>query len=240
MPSRNSTVPNLDLKSLKTDTDNGKISSPLTPGAQSSDGLSPLTPRSPKSGSSSPFFKGTTIRPVTQDSSTKATSPTIPPLSGNLTADTAPEPSTPGLTAIPQYFPSPNDSSKHTRDASKSFFGTLKAPKSSHRTQRSDSSENSTEPPKSRCSSRDRKSSMTPKMTESIPDLPTTIGRAAETEKSKCSYSANLLQRKLLTTLFKQAGPLLAISARSKQPRGRRAPTWIPRKRRASRDLQIS
>ncbi|KAJ5127322.1 hypothetical protein N7448_008101 [Penicillium atrosanguineum] len=194
MPSRNSTVPNLDLKALKTDHTDGKLSSPLTPGGQSSDGLSPLTPKSPKSGSSSPFFKGATIRPVTQDSSSKATSPTIPTSPGNLNAETAPEPSTPGFTAIPQYFPSPKDSHKHSRDASKSFFGTLKAPKSSHKTQRSDSSENSTEPPKSRGSSRDRKSSMT-KLTESTPDLPGTIARAAENEKSEASSTDKRTQQ---------------------------------------------
>lgn len=186
MPSRNSTVPNLDLKSLKVDFSSGKLSTPLSPGAQSSDGLSPLTPRSPKSASSSPFLKGATIRPVTQDSSSKANSPTIAPKSPGLSAtELAAEPSTPGLTAIPQYFPSPKDSGKtaHTGDASKSFFGNLKAPKSSHRTQRSDSSENSTEPPKSRGSSRDRKTA--PKPYESTPDLPGAFAKAIESEKSE-------------------------------------------------------
>ncbi|KAJ5166705.1 uncharacterized protein N7482_005486 [Penicillium canariense] len=185
MPSRKSNVPNLDLKSLKVDSSDGKISSPLSPGGQSSDGPSPLTPRSPKSTSSSPFLKGATIRPVTQDSSSKANSPTIPPKSPGLsTVEPTAEPSTPGLTAIPQYFPSSKDSGKtsHARDASKSFFGTLKAPKPSHRTQRSDSSGNSTEPPKSRGSSRDRK--MAPKFHESTPDLPGALARAGESEKN--------------------------------------------------------
>lgn len=186
MPSRNSTVPNLDLKSLKVDFTNGKLFTPLSPGAQSSDGLSPLTPRSPKSPSSSPFLKGTTIRPVTQDSSSKGNSPVLAPKSPALSA-TEPglEPSTPGFTAIPQYFPSPKDSGKgsHARDASKSFFGNLKAPKPSHRAQRSDSSENSTEPPKSRGSSRDRKTA--PKFYESTPDLPGALAKAGEIEKSE-------------------------------------------------------
>ncbi|KAJ5449929.1 uncharacterized protein N7458_006378 [Penicillium daleae] len=184
MPSRNSTLPNLDLKSLKVDFTNGKLTTPLSPGAQSSDGLSPLTPRSPNTASSSPFLKGATIRPVTQDSSSKSTSPVIPPKSPGLSAtELGPEPSTPGLTAIPQYFPSQKDSkSSHTRDASKSFFSTLKAPKSSHRAQRSDSSENSTEPPKSRGSSRDRKTA--PKFHESTPDLPGALAKAGESDKN--------------------------------------------------------
>lgn len=177
MPSRQSTVPNLDLGSLKADTNNGKLSSPISPSAQSSDLPSPLTP---KSASSSPLFKGATIRPVTQDSS-KVNSPTIPTSPGSLTA----EPPTPGLTAIPQQFPSSKDSSKHSRDASKSFFGTLKAPKTSHRPQRSDGSDHSTEPPKSRGSSRDRRSQMPPKLYESSPDLPTVIAQAGESEKSE-------------------------------------------------------
>jgi hypothetical protein len=173
MPNRNSTVPNLDLSSFKTETKKDKVSSPLTPNGQSSDGLSPLTPRSPKSASSSPLFKGATIRPVTQE----ATSPTLP-----LSPHTAPaEPLTPGITAIPQHFPSPKDS-KHSRDASKSFFGNLKAPKSSHKSQRSDSSENSTEPPKSRGSSRERRTPMTTKTYESTPDLLGALAQANESE----------------------------------------------------------
>ncbi|KAJ5180543.1 hypothetical protein N7492_003753 [Penicillium capsulatum] len=185
MPSRNSTVPNLDLSSTKPDTKNGKLSSPRSPGALSSDGASPLTPRSPKSTSSSPLFKGATIRPVTQDSNTKATSPTIPASPGASAPDPGAEPSTPGLTAIPQYFPSSKDpprEAKHSRDASKSFLGNLKAPKSSHRPHRSDSSETSTENPKSRGSSRDRKTQMASKAYESTPDLPGIIARAGENE----------------------------------------------------------
>ena len=178
MPNRTSTVPNLDLSSFKTESKKDKISSPLTPNDQSSDGPSPLTPRSPKSASSSPLFKGATIRPVTQDSDSKATSPTIP-----LSPHTAPtEPLTPGITAIPQHFPSKD--SKHTRDASKSFFGNLKAPKSSHKSQRSDSSENSTEPPKSRGSSRERRIPMTTKTYESTPDLLGALAQTNETEKT--------------------------------------------------------
>ncbi|KAJ6109594.1 hypothetical protein N7486_001829 [Penicillium sp. IBT 16267x] len=195
MPSRHSTVPNLDFSSFKSDF-NGKLSSPLSPG-QSSDGLSPLTPRSPKSPSSSPLFKGATIRPVTQDSSSKATSLTSPTSPTTLTVETepGPEPPTPGITAIPQYFPSPKGSSKHSRDQSKSFFGTLKAPKTSHRSQRSDGSETSTEPPKSRGTSRDRKSSMARILSESTPDLPAMIARSEEPERLKTSSGDKTTQR---------------------------------------------
>lgn len=176
MPNRSSTVPNLDLSSFKKESRKDKISSPLTPNNHSSDGLSPLTPHSPKSASSSPLFKGATIRPVAQEHSNKATSPTLPLSPNTATA----EPLTPGITAIPQHFPSPKDS-KHSRDASKSFFGNLKAPKS-HKSQPSDSSENSTEPPKSRGSSRERRIPMTTKTHVSTPDLLGTLAKATEAE----------------------------------------------------------
>ncbi|EPS25887.1 hypothetical protein PDE_00823 [Penicillium oxalicum 114-2] len=186
MPSRNSTIPNLDLKSLKVEFNSRRMSTSFAPGLQSPDALSPLTPRSPRSASTSPFFKGATIRPVTEDSSQASTSPTMAPKSPALSpSELEPEPNTPGFTAIPQQFPSPKDASKnsHGRDASKSFFGNLKAPKSSHRSQRSDSSENSTEPPKSRGSSRDRKTM--PKFHESTPDLPALLAKAADSESGE-------------------------------------------------------
>lgn len=178
MPSRHSAVPNLDLSSFSLQT-NLKISSPLSPGGQSSEGPSPLTPRSPKSSSSSPFFKGTTIRPVTQDSNTKSTSPTIPRSPSSYTAE---PPATPGVTAIPQYPPSPKDTPRHNRDQSRSFFANLKAPKSSHRAQRSDSSNTSSDKPKSRGSSTDRKTPISSKQSESSPDL---LGAVAQQEESR-------------------------------------------------------
>ncbi|KAL4779341.1 hypothetical protein BJX76DRAFT_351884 [Aspergillus varians] len=172
MPSRrHSVVPNLDLSSSTLEA-GAKISSPLTPGAQSSDGLSPLTPHSPKSSSSSPFFKGATIRPVTQDSNSMSNSPTF-----TTSPVLATEPPTPGFTAIPPYPPSPRESPKHTRDASRSFFASLKAPKYSHKAQRSDSSGNSAENPQSRGSSRDRRTRISSKLYESSPDLPGAIAR---------------------------------------------------------------
>ncbi|CEN61665.1 Putative Rho GTPase activator [Aspergillus calidoustus] len=181
MPSRHSTVPTLDLSSSTLQA-GGKTSSPLTPGAQSSDGLSPLTPHSPKSSSSSPFFKGATIRPVTQDSNSVSNSPTFPASPGIAT-----EPPTPGFTAIPPYPPSPRESPKHTRDPSRSFFASLKAPKYSHKAQRSDSSGNSAEKPKSRGSSRDRRAQISSKLYESTPDLPGAIERAAHQEDGDSS-----------------------------------------------------
>ncbi|KAJ5952001.1 Rho GTPase activation protein [Penicillium vulpinum] len=179
MPNRHSIVPNLDLSSFRIESRKENVSSPLTPNDHSSNVPTPLTPRSPKSASSSPLFKGATIRPVTQDSDSKSTSPTLPLSPGAG----PPEPMTPGITAIPQHFPSPKDS-RHGRDVSKSFFGNLKAPKSSHRSQRSDSSENSTEHPKSRGSSRERKRAVTPKPYESTPDLPGALARATAAEKT--------------------------------------------------------
>ncbi|KAJ5121385.1 Rho GTPase activation protein [Penicillium bovifimosum] len=182
MSKRTSVVPNLDLSHFKIESRKEKISSPLTPNHTSPDG--PLTPRSPKSASSSPLFKGATIRPVTQDSEGKAPSPTLP-VSPSAAPD---EPTTPGITAIPQYIPS-KESSKHTRDASRSFFGTLKAPKSSHKSQRSDGSEVSTELPKSRGSSRERRTEMFSKSYESAPDLLGTLARSNGAEAT--SWSSN-------------------------------------------------
>ncbi|GAB1203867.1 hypothetical protein APSETT445_002507 [Aspergillus pseudonomiae] len=130
----------------------------------------------------STFFKGTTIRSVTQESNSKANSPTLP-VSPGLTAESP----TQGVTAIPQYPPSPRDSPKHSRDPSRSFFANLKAPKVSHRAQRSDSSGNSGDKPRSRGSSRDRRTQISSKLYESTPDLPGAIERAAQQENNSHS-----------------------------------------------------
>ncbi|GMF77122.1 unnamed protein product [Aspergillus oryzae] len=183
MPSRQSCIPNLDL-SPSTLQISAKTTSPHTPGA-SSDGPSPLTPRSPKSSSSSTFFKGTTIRSVTQESNSKANSQILP-VSPGLTAESP----TQGVTAIPQYPPSPRDSPKHSRDPSRSFFANLKAPKVSHRAQRSDSSGNSGDKPRSRGSSRDRRTQISSKLYESTPDLPGAIERAAQQENKSAKREA--------------------------------------------------
>ncbi|KAL2010074.1 hypothetical protein VTN00DRAFT_5881 [Thermoascus crustaceus] len=145
MPTRHSVVPSLNLSSTF-EKPGRSNTTPLTPGAMSSDGLSPLTPRSPKSSPSSPLMKGTTIRPVTR-SNNRTDNPFMPPDSPNA------PPQTPNLTAIPQYPPSPKDSPKHSRDPSKSFFANLKASKSSHRVHTSDGLGDN---PKSRGSSKDR------------------------------------------------------------------------------------
>ncbi|OJJ42930.1 hypothetical protein ASPZODRAFT_75242 [Penicilliopsis zonata CBS 506.65] len=183
MPQRHSTVPNLDLSAVTLEP-NLKTSSPLTPGAHSSDGPSPLTPRSPRSMPSSPFLKGSTIRPVTEESNSKSSSPL---LSAAASTTHGPEPPTPGFTAIPQYPPSPKDSPKHSRDPSRSFFSNLKPSKVSHKTHRSDESDHSTEKPKSRGSSRDRKTQIFTKPCESTSDLPAMI-ECAEQQQAKTLF----------------------------------------------------
>ncbi|KAJ9491988.1 hypothetical protein VN97_g1248 [Penicillium thymicola] len=211
MSKRTSTVPNLDLSSCKTESKKEKVSSPVTPGDHGSDGPTPLTPRSPKSASSSPLFKGATIRPVVQDSDSKPTSPILPLSPGTGSA----EPTTPGLTAIPQHFPPPKDS-RHTRDASKSFFGNLKAPKSSHKSQHSDSSDNSTEHPKSRGSSRERKTPMASKQYESTPDLLGTLAHANGNERTNGPPGHNSSQQ---TSTKKVATDLESTAPKKNKPR---------------------
>ncbi|KAJ5932491.1 hypothetical protein N7516_006980 [Penicillium verrucosum] len=211
MSKRTSTVPNLDLSSCKTESKKEKVSSPVTPGDHGSDGPTPLTPRSPKSASSSPLFKGATIRPVVQESDSKPTSPILPLSPGTGSA----EPTTPGLTAIPQHFPPPKDS-RHTRDASKSFFGNLKAPKSSHKSQHSDSSDNSTEHPKSRGSSRERKTTMASKQYESTPDLLGTLAHANGNERTNGPPGHNSSQQ---TSTKKVATDLESTAPKKNKPR---------------------
>lgn len=154
MPSKPNKVPNLDLTATTLDKEGLQ-----NPASKSADALkpestlSPLTPRSPKSTPSSPrsIKNEPTIRPVTARSRTGSS--TTAPLSPN----DAPEPPTPNFTAMPQYPPSPKESTKHNRDPSRSFFANLKASKSSHKISNSDSSGLSAEQPsKSRGSSRDR------------------------------------------------------------------------------------
>lgn len=162
MSKRHSTVPNLDLSSFSLDKD-VKKSSPLTP-----DGQGPLTPHTSISSPTSPCDTEPAVRPATQDSGGKSDSPSF----------TGSSPTTnfnPSLTAIPQYPPSPKDSPKHNREASKSFFANLKAPKSSHRVQKSDSSGHLPDKPKSCGGSRDRRTQILSKPYESSPDLVSTV-----------------------------------------------------------------
>src|SRR4051794_17843775 len=86
-------------------------------------------------------------------------------------------PTSPTISAIPQYLESPPGSPKHGRDPSKSFFSNLMASKSSHRLQSPDriettSSERATS--KSRASSKDR-TLYSLRNRGSTPDLPKTI-----------------------------------------------------------------
>jgi hypothetical protein len=167
MPKQPTKVPSLELSSSNFK-DTNKDVSPL-----SSDTLSPLTPNSSKSTPSSPFAKGSTIRSVTGRAFTSEKT-FLPPSSPNrsLRTDGSDTPMTPTLTAIPPYPPSPNpkESSRHNRDPSRSFFGNLKASKSSHRIQPSESS-NGEGHPKSRGSSKDR-ITYSSRAQESTSDLP--------------------------------------------------------------------
>src|SRR5699024_2406194 len=118
-------------------------------------------------------------------------SPTLP-VSPSLSSTG--EPTTPGVTAIPQYPPSPpKDSPRHTRDPSRSFFSGLKAPKSSHKAQRSDCSNTSGDKPKSRGSSTDRKIPIPSKQSESSPDLLGAVSRGEDNSES--GYTIHSLYR---------------------------------------------
>ena len=187
MPVRSSIVPELDMNSIEVEKEANK-SSPRSPNVQASDDdRGPLTPNSPKS-SPPPFDKETTIRPVTQDSSNNSESSTLSsPPTTNFN---------PSLTAIPQYPPSPTGSPtgspKHNRDPSKSFFANLKAPKTSHKTQKSDSSSNLAENPKSRGSSRDRKTHLSSKPYGSSPDLLGLVRNAEQQERSECLFPCDI------------------------------------------------
>ena len=109
------------------------------------------------------------------------------------TVTSSPPPATsnfnPTLTAIPQYPPSPKESPKHNREASRSFFSSLKAPKShSLRNPKSESQGRlAPEKPKSRGSSRDRRNHLPLKPYESSPDLIGSLRAAEQQEQSKCS-----------------------------------------------------
>lgn len=180
MPSKQNNVPDLDLTASKFNKDR-RASQPAD-GLKPEASLSPLSPRSPKSSPSSPMSisKGSTIRHVGRRSKTEAT------MTAPLSPGQTPEPPTPGLTAMPQYPPSPKDT-KHSRDASRSFFSNLKASRSTHKISNSDSSSFSAADnrPKSRTSShdRDRPRLALPK-NGSTPDLLESACRAGKDETS--------------------------------------------------------
>jgi hypothetical protein len=156
--------PSLNLSAAKSRPDGQQ---PLTAST-----LSPTSPRSPTSPGSVP------ASPFLQDSS----------MGQNMTGkeriitETSPRanangPTSPTMSAVPQYLESPPGSPKHGREPSKSFFSNLIASKSSHRLQSPDrngtgSSERATS--KSRASSKDR-TLYSLRNKGSTPDLPKNV-----------------------------------------------------------------
>lgn len=209
-PTRHSIVPNLNL-SAAFDKAGKNNASPLTPGATSSEGQSSLTPHSPKSSPSSPLTKGTTIRPVTQQSNIRPDESPNPPL-------------TPSLTAIPPYPPSPKDSPKHSRDASRSFFLNLKASKSSHRIHTSDGLGTSGDN-KSRSSSKDR-SIYGSRSHGSTPDLLSSTTDLSERKKSEDSEDRSAEQDSKKAAL--EPDQARAVTAKKSKPR---FPNFLTRSR---------
>lgn len=91
--------------------------------------LSPRSSRSPRSNPGSPYLKEGFEHSMTQNGTDRT--------GDGSTVNNGP--TSPSITAIPPYPPSPpKTSSKHGRDASKSFFSNLMASKSSHRLQSPD------------------------------------------------------------------------------------------------------
>lgn len=170
MPNKKgSQAPPLHLGSPSFDELSQNVRSPLSP-------QSPISPRSP----TSPYLQASTLRPVTGKNP-----PIPPPMKASATEENNEMPQTPGITAIPQYPPSPKEATKHGRDPSRSFFSNLKASKSSHRLQSSDGPEKQTadsNPPPSRGSSNDRAANMSSRgRNGSSTDFPTSSGRAERT-----------------------------------------------------------
>ncbi|PGG96521.1 hypothetical protein GX51_07793 [Blastomyces parvus] len=185
-PTRNSNIPLINMAKKKTSQApqlqlgssnfNQLSQNPRSP-------LSPLSPSSPMS-PTSPYPRGSTIRPLTGKASPGSLSPNTSAVEENNEV-----PQTPGITAIPQYPPSPKESSKHGRDPSRSFFSNLKASKSSHRLQSSDGPDRQTadgNPPPSRGSSTDRALNISSRgRNGSSADLPTSSGRAERTNSNR-------------------------------------------------------
>lgn len=178
MPKKPSQAPPLQLGSSNFNDLAQNPRSPLSPSS-----LSPLSPTSPRS-PTSPFLKGSTIRPLTGKNS-----PVLQSSNPSAVEENKEMPQTPGITAIPQYPPSPKESTKHGRDPSRSFFSNLKASKSSHRLQSSDGPEKQTAdniPPSSRGGSRDRAANISSRgRNGSSTDLPTSSGRAERTNSEE-------------------------------------------------------
>jgi hypothetical protein len=156
--------PSLNLSAAKSRPDGQQ---PLTAST-----LSPTSPTSPQSSESVP------TSPMLRDFSMgrNKTGKDRAKTEASKRADTN-GPTSPTISAIPQYPESPPGSPKHGRDPSKSFFSNLMASKSSHRLQSPDRngtgvSERATS--KSRASSKDR-TLYSLRNRGSTPDLPKTI-----------------------------------------------------------------
>ncbi|ODH45687.1 hypothetical protein GX48_08232 [Paracoccidioides brasiliensis] len=147
--------------------------SPLSPNA-----LSPLSPTSPRSPALQ-FPKGSTIQPLTGKKSPAPQSPCLSTCEANNEVQL-----TLGITAMPPFPPSPNETTKHGRDPSRSFFSNLKASKSSHRLQSSDGYEKPPVDtlPSSRGSSKDRAATVSSRgwngSSSNLPELSGRVERA--------------------------------------------------------------
>lgn len=144
----------------------------------------------------STFPKGSTIRPVT---STSPTEPVREP--ENVTSKTE-QPQTPAITAIPPYPSSTQQTSKHARDPSKSFFSNLKASKSAQKIHLSDTSSGHSGEEKSsmsRGSSRDRAGRGAVTRTSPKPDSP------KQTDKPNSMFAPGFIH---ITTLTLAPDPL--------------------------------
>jgi hypothetical protein len=140
---KSSAPPSLNLNGAKENTQTDSLR-PLSPST-----LSPRSSRSPGSNPGSPFLKDGFEHTLGQNGTCRT-------MGDNAETDGSISPS---ITAIPQYPPSPpKTSSKHSREASKSFFSNLMASKSSHRLQSLDQIEAET-PDRDRTNGRGRASS---------------------------------------------------------------------------------
>lgn len=173
-----SSPPTLDLRSAKSNM-NDEPRAPLSPST-----LSPTSLKSPRSPPGSPYQKGSTIRTVIGENKMQVEDSHANGSNSHTTEkDTDDFPQSPTITAIPQYPPSPKGSSRHGRDPSKSFFGNLKASKSSHRLQSPDGipKEVTDKNSKNRTSSKDRTIYASSRARGSTPDL---LGLTARSEKT--------------------------------------------------------
>ncbi|EXJ79192.1 hypothetical protein A1O3_08693 [Capronia epimyces CBS 606.96] len=155
-----SALPYLNLSSKNNEELNSLTPATLSPRSTGS-------PRTPESAPGSPFLQGPLTPSIMHQVSASQASRT----DGTRTG-----PSSPKITATPEFPPSPvPQSPKHGREASKGFFSNLKAAKSSHKLQASETSipeSGEKSNARSRTSSKDR-SLHSVKKQGSTPELPT-------------------------------------------------------------------